>query len=413
MGHEVKCPACHTAFKIDESGYAEIVKQVRDEIFEKEITDRTKLIEKSMKSSHALELERALGPIQNELAQKEQLITELNYSIEQGQTQKQLDIRNAQDPLNAEIRQLKSQIEQFEISKQLAIRDATDPMRDQIKEIEDKLLAEKTRFEAEIKALKTEHQAHLDMRTALSTKMLGESLEEHCRAEFERNQSLGLFPHATFERDTTGESRGDFVFRDYEDGVEVLSIMFEMKNQDVATEHKQKNSQHFQKLNRDRNSKDCEYAVLISLLETDSDLYNSGIVDVSHSYQKMYVVRPQCFIPIITLLRNAALRNIEVHKELIKAQEQDIDVTNFIEKLQDFKEGFSKNFGIASSHFQKAIEQIDKSIKALEATKDKLQRSVTQLSWANDKAQDLTIRKLTHDNPTMRGLFSETRVDES
>ena len=405
MGYEVKCPACQTAFKIDESGYGEIVKQVRDEIFEKEITDRTKLIEESIQSSHALELERALGPIQNQLAQKEQRITELNNSIEQSQTQKQLDIRNAQDPLNAEITRLKSQIEQFEISKQLAVRDATDPMRDQIKEIEDKLLAEKTRFDAEITALKKEHQAHLDMRTALSTKMLGESLEEHCREDFASKQSLGLFPNAVLEKDTTGPSRGDFIFRDFVDGIEIISIMFEMKNQDEETEHKQRNEQHFEKLDRDRNAKGCEYAVLVSLLETDSDLYNSGIVDVSHEYEKMYVVRPQNFIPIITLLRNAALRNTDLRKDLVRAQEQNIDVTNFVEKLEGFKEGFARNYGIASGHFEEAIKQIDKSINSLETTKVRLQRSANQLRLANDKAQDITIRKLTHENSWAKEAF--------
>lgn len=407
MSHEVKCPSCKTAFKIDESGYAEIVKQVRDEVFEKEITDRTKLIEESIQSSHALELERALAQIQKELAQKEQRIIELNNSIEQGQTQKQLDIRNAQDPLKEEITQLRSQIEQFEISKQLAVRNATDPMRDEIKNIEDKLVAEKAKFEAEINALKIEHQAHLDMRTALSTKMLGESLEEHCREEFSKNQSLGLFPNAVFEKDTTGDSKGDFIFRDFVDDIEMISIMFEMKNQDDETERKQRNSQHFEKLNRDRNTKGCEYAVLVSLLETDSDLYNSGIVDVSHEYEKMYVVRPQNFIPIITLLRNAALRNSEVRKELVRAQEQNIDVTNFVEKLKGFKEGFAKNYGIASGHFEEAIKQIDKSIKSLETTKDKLQRSANQLRLANDKAQDITIRKLTHNDPWAKTIFKD------
>jgi hypothetical protein len=191
------------------------------------------------------------------------------------------------------------------------------------------------------------------------------------------------------------------------DGVEILSIMFEMKNQDEATQRKQKNSQHFEKLDRDRNRKGCEYAVLVSLLETDSDLYNSGIVDASHEFGKMYVVRPQCFTPIITLLRNAALRSAGDRKELIRAQEQNIDVTNFVDKLQTFKESFSRNYNIASGHFEEAIKQIDKSIKSLEATKEKLMRSSNQLRIANDKAEDVTIRKLTHDNPTMQEAFKD------
>ena len=406
MNHEVKCPACNTAFKIDESGYAEIVKQVRDEVFEKEITSRTKLIEESIKSNHALVHEKSLAEIRQEITQKEQLISDLKSTISQSETQKQLAIRDAEDPLKAEITQLTSRIEQFESLKELAVRDATDPMRERVKEIEDKLSAEKTRFEAELNALKIEHQAHLDMRTALSTKMLGESLEDHCREEFVKNQSLGLFPNAVFEKDTTGDRKGDFIFRDFVDGIEVISIMFEMKNQDEGTERKQKNSQHFEKLDRDRNNKSCEYAVLVSLLETDSDLYNSGIVDVSHEYEKMYVVRPQNFIPIITLLRNAALRNVEDRKELVRAQEQNIDVNNFVEKLKGFKEGFAKNYGIASGHFEEAIKQIDKSIKSLETTKDKLQRSANQLRLANDKAQDITIRRLIHDNSWAREAFT-------
>ena len=246
MNHEVKCPACQTAFKVDESGYAEIVKQVRDEVFEKEITSRTKLIEESIKSSHALVHEKSLAEIRQEITQKEQLISDLKSTISQSETQKQLAIRDAEDPLKAEITQLTSRIEQFESLKELAVRDATDPMRERVKEIEDKLSAEKTRFEAELNALKIEYQAHLDMRTALSTKMLGESLEDHCREEFVKNQSLGLFPNAVFEKDTTGDRQGDFIFRDFVDGIEVISIMFEMKNQDEGTERKQKNSQHFE-----------------------------------------------------------------------------------------------------------------------------------------------------------------------
>ncbi len=405
MGHEVKCPACHAAFKIDESGYAEIVKQVRDEIFEKELVERTRLVETSIKSELSLQQERALVSLRNELSQRDQRILELSGNIERKSTEQELAIRVAKEPLQVKIVELSSRLQEFATSKELAIREALDPMNERLRELEAKSVLEKTRYESEINALKTEHQAHLNMRAALSTKMLGESLEEHCQAEFINGQSLGLFPSAVFTKDSIGESKGDFIFRDFVDGVEVLSIMFEMKNQDEGTERKQKNSQHFEKLDRDRSKKGCEYAVLVSLLELDSDMYNSGIVDVSFKYQKMYVVRPQCFIPIITLLRNAAVRNAEDRKELIRAKEQNIDVTNFVEKLTGFKDGFARNYEIASDHFEKAIEQIDKSIKSLEATKEKLLKSSNQLRLANDKAQGLTIHKLTHGNQTMQELF--------
>ena len=407
MSHEVKCPQCKTAFKIDESGYADIVKQVRDDLYEREISERIGFVESSLESKFQLERAQVLTEAKDAAVQKDRRIDELNGIIALGETRQELSVRTAVEPLRSDLADVKARLAQSETSKELAVRSATDPLKGQIRIAEIEAQRLQREYESGINALKQEHQAYLDMRTALSTKMLGESLEDHCRQEFTKNQSHGLFPSATFERDTIGDSQGDFIFRDFVDGVEILSIMFEMKNQDEATQRKQKNSQHFEKLDRDRNRKGCEYAVLVSLLETDSDLYNSGIVDASHEFGKMYVVRPQCFTPIITLLRNAALRSAGDRKELIRAQEQNIDVTNFVDKLQAFKESFSRNYNIASGHFEEAIKQIDKSIKSLEATKEKLMRSSNQLRIANDKAEDVTIRKLTHDNPTMQEAFKD------
>lgn len=436
MGTEISCPKCGEAFKIDESGYAEIVKQVRDGQFEEELNQRVELVQSNlgkeleitaarleaekkealtkrdkdlqdlnsrierMEAEKLVAVSEATGPLNNK-------ITELEGRINGFEGDKRLAISDATSPLNNEITRLKGQLERVDSDKQLAVRDAVDPFNQKVTDLEKQLEDQARDFDMKIQRLTQEHENYVQMRKAQSTKMMGETLEEHCQNQFNLIRAAA-FPNAIFEKDNTvvEGTKGDFIFRDMFEGVETVSIMFEMKNEDEATERKKKNEDHFDKLDKDRTKKKCEYAVLVSMLESDSDVYNSGIVDVSHCYEKMYVIRPQFFIPMISLLRNAALRSLTDRLELAKAREQNIDVTDFVEKLFDFKTKFAKNYDTASKHFEDAITQIDKSIKSLEATKQKLVSSQTQLRWANDKAQGLTIRKLTYNNKTMQERFS-------
>jgi len=390
---DIICPHCNKAFKIDQSGYAEIVKQIRDGEFSKDLHERLELANRDKQS--AIELA------------KNKLETEL------------LRVRGLKD---AEIQELKSKLGAVEVSQKLALTEslhALEKERDALKnevdrEKYEKQLAEKSlkeRFEIQIKDRDDTIERLKDMKARLSTKMIGETLEQHCETEFNRIRATA-FPRAYFEKDNDARtgSKGDYIFRDSDaEDTEIVSIMFEMKNESDLTATKKKNEDFLKELDKDRNEKQCEYAVLVSLLEPESELYNIGIVDVSHRYPKMYVIRPQFFIQIITLLRNAAMNSLKYKAELALVKAQNIDVTNFEAELDSFKSGFAKNFDLASKRFQTAIEEIDKSIDHLQKTKDALLGTDRNLRLANDKAQDITVKKLTKNNPTMIEKFSEIK----
>jgi hypothetical protein len=393
---DIICPHCNKAFKIDQSGYAEIVKQIRDGEFSKDLHERLELADRDKQS--AIELA------------KNKLETEL------------LRVSGLKD---AEIQELKSKLGAVEVSQKLALTESLHTLekeRDALKnevdrEKYEKQLAEKTlkeRFEIQIKDRDDTIERLKDMKARLSTKMIGETLEQHCETEFNLIRATA-FPRAYFEKDNDARtgSKGDYIFRDSDaEDIEIVSIMFEMKNESDLTATKKKNEDFLKELDKDRNEKQCEYAVLVSLLEPESELYNIGIVDVSHRYPKMYVIRPQFFIQMITLLRNAAMNALKYKTELALVKAQNIDVTNFEAELDSFKSGFAKNFDLASKRFQTAIEEIDKSIDHLQKTKDALLGTDRNLRLANDKAQDITVKKLTKNNPTMIEKFSEIKKQD-
>ncbi|MCO4091466.1 MAG: DUF2130 domain-containing protein [Sphingorhabdus sp.] len=418
--NEIICPHCHKAFKIDEAGYADILKQVRDADFEQQLHDRLELAEREKAAAVELAKTKLSAELQHASAGKDTEIKELQERLKSGEVAQKLAVIEAVSPKDAEIDQLKAKLANIEIVQKLAISEAVDVVRKERDELKNGL--EKAALEKQIseKALKDVFEIQIkdrdeaierlkDMKARLSTKMVGETLEQHCDTEFNRIRA-SAFPRAYFEKDNNARegSKGDFVFRDFDDsGTEFVSVMFEMKNETDTSATKSRNEDFFAKLDKDRNEKDCEYAVLVSLLEPDSELYNSGIVDVSHRFPKMYVVRPQFFIPMITLLRNAALNTLEYKSELALVRAQNIDITNFEDELEQFKAGFGKNFDLASRRFHTAIEEIDKSISHLQKTKEALLGCDRNLRLANDKAQDVTIKKLTRGNPTMEAKFSE------
>lgn len=396
--HEIVCPHCNKAFTIDEAGYADIVKQVRDKEFTKALQERLELAEHE--KTQAIELTKA------------QVVNELNQQVMAKEV---------------EIEKLKADLAGAELQSQLALTEALvaiekerDDLARDVKakdtEMQIKEVTLKEQFQNEIKGKDELIAYYRDLKAKQSTKMVGETLEQHCETEFNQIRATG-FPRAYFEKDNDARSgsKGDYIFRDRgEDGTEFISIMFEMKNESDATATKKKNEDFFKELDKDRNEKNCEYAVLVSLLESDSELYNAGIVDVSHRYPKMYVIRPQFFIPIITLLRNAAQNSLQYRSELARVLEQNIDITNFENDLESFKQGFARNYELASKKFKTAIEEIDKTIDHLQKTKDALLGSENNLRLANNKADDLSIKKLTKNNPTMRAMFDdESRVLES
>ncbi len=418
--NEIVCPNCKKAFKVDEAGFADILKQVRDHQFEEEILSRLALAEKEKESAVKLAEANIRNSLQDQLAKKDKELTELK-------AQSELAIAEKLNKKEAEITQLKAKIENVEVEKKLAINEAVQNVekeRDGLlndlktKELEKQNLesslkqqfsAELQNKEAIIKYKDEEISRVKDMKLKLSTKMLGETLEQHCETEFNKLRATA-FQKAYFEKDNDSKSgsKGDYIYKEIdESGNEIISIMFEMKNEGDETVTKKKNEDFFKELDRDRTEKKCEYAVLVSLLESDSEYYNSGIVDVSHRYPKMYVVRPQFFIPIITLLRNAAMNAIQYKAELALVRSQNIDITNFEEKLSTFKEGFARNYELASRKFKTAIDEIDKTIDHLQKTKEALLSSDNNLRLANQKAEDLTIKKLTSGNPTMRAKFDE------
>ena len=391
--NEIKCPNCGKVFQVDEAGYASIVSQVHNALFEKEVEDRIN----SVRRESAAVQEKALA--------------ELNAKHRQALTEKDLEINHLKDSARA-----------AETEKQLAVRTAVQEKENEITELRGKVIQEKQAAEIREQSLKEAHKTEVarleaeveqyrDFKLRQSTKMIGESLEQHCLTTFNQVRMMA-FPRAYFEKDNEviEGTKGDFVYREEtEDGLPLLSILFEMKNEADATEKKHKNEDFIDKLDKDRKKKNCEYAVLVTMLEPDSDLYNAGIV-TEYRYEKMYIVRPQFFLPLISLLRNAALSSTQIRRELETVRRQSLDVQQFDQALLEFRDKFGKNYQIAQSHFDKAISEIDETIKHLEKVKESLTKSGYQLRLANDKAQDLTIKKLTKGNPTMRDKFEEAGI---
>ena len=427
--HEIICPHCHKAFKIDEAGYAEILKQVRDGEFEEQLHERLELAERDKLAAIALAEAKLAVAAQAAAAAKDSEILELKAKLEAGELEKRLAVSEAAagkddelETIKGELQSVRAELARGEVARTLAVTQAVidvEKQRDALKAgldqaVLEKALIEKSlkeRYEQQIKDREETIERLKDMKARLSTKMVGETLEQHCEIEFNKLRSTA-FPRAYFEKDndaSTG-SKGDYMFRDLDEaGTEIVSVMFEMKNESDLTATKKRNEDFLKELDKDRTEKGCEYAVLVSLLEPDNDLYNGGIVDVSYRYPKMYVVRPQFFIPIITLLRNAALNSLQYKNELALVRAQNIDITSFETNLETFKAGFAKNYDLASRHFQDAIDEIDKSIKHMEKTKEALQATVRSFRIANDKAQDVTIKKLTKGNPTMASKFAELK----
>ena len=431
--NEIICPHCHKAFKVDEAGYADILKQVRDHQFEEELHNRLALAEKDKQSAIQIAVAKVREALQEQLAQKEtaliQLKSEKEAELAQKLAQKETEVAQLKAEKTNELTQLKAQLDNAEVAKKLAITEAVqkiekerDNLLNEVKtkelekqNLESTLVQEytaKLQSKEEIIKYKEEEIARVkDMKAKLSTKMIGETLEQHCETEFNKLRATA-FQNAYFEKDNDARSgsKGDFIYKETDEaGNEIISIMFEMKNEGDETATKKKNEDFFKELDKDRNEKKCEYAVLVTMLEADSEYYNTGIVDVSHKYPKMYVVRPQFFIPIITLLRNAAMNSLKYKAELALVRNQNIDITNFEEKINQFKEGFARNYDLASRKFQTAIDEIDKTIIHLQKTKEALLSSDNNLRLANQKAEDLTIKKLTHGNPTMKAKFDELK----
>lgn len=393
--HEIICPNCKKAFKIDEAGYAEILKQVRDHEFEQQLKERLELAERDKQNAVELATTRVTRDSEKAVSAKDAEIQELKAKLDASEDKKKLAITEAVNAVEKDRDELKSDLKQANLEKALS----------------EKSLKEK--YETQIKDRDGEIERLRDMKARLSTKMVGETLEQHCETEFNRIRATA-FPRAYFEKDNDARagSKGDYIFRDSDEAdTEIVSIMFEMKNESDETASKKKNEDFLKELDKDRNEKSCEYAVLVSLLEPDSELYNSGIIDVSHRYRKMYVVRPQFFIPIITLLRNAAQNSLKYKTELALVKAQNIDITNFENELEEFKTGFARNYELASKKFKTAIEEIDKTIDHLQKTKEALLGSENNLRLANNKADDLTVKKLTKGNPTMAAKFADLKND--
>ncbi|MFN7454145.1 MAG: DUF2130 domain-containing protein [Pseudobdellovibrionaceae bacterium] len=464
--HEIICPHCSKAFKVDEAGYESIVKQVRNNEFKQELNDRLEIAEKEKQSAIELAKAKLRSELQLSSVVKDSEIQELKaklqaseetksaavsqamtsiekerdhlaYELERLKLEKQTAVDLAEAKLqnqlqqiaqskDSEIQKLTSKISSLEEVKNLEVSKAVaslekerDAIKSRLEQMElQKQLAEnalRDKYETQIKDRDAAIERLRDMKARLSTKMVGETLEQHCETEFNRIRATA-FPRAYFEKDNDAKSgsKGDFIYRDSDDsGTEIVSIMFEMKNENDETSTKKKNEDFLKELDRDRNEKNCEYAVLVSLLEPENEFYNSGISDMSHRYPKMYVIRPQFFIPMITVLRNAAMNSAKYKTELALVKAQNIDITNFEDELNAFKNAFGKNYELASKKFEAAISEIDKSIDHLQKTKDALLGTDRQLRLANDKAQDVSIKKLTKNNATMAAKFSEVKNGKS
>jgi len=394
--NEIICPHCSKAFKIDEAGYADILKQVRNSEFEQQLHERLELAEQDKRNAVELAQARVTNELQKAAASKDAEIQRLKATLDNIALTQKLAINEAVGAVEKQRDELKSGLARAELEKQLAEKSLKDKYETQIKDRDDAI--ERLR----------------DMKARLSTKMVGETLEQHCETEFNRLRATA-FPKAYFEKDNDSRtgSKGDYIFRDADEaGTEIVSIMFEMKNENDRTATKNKNEDFLKELDKDRSEKGCEYAVLVSLLEPDSELYNTGIVDVSHRHPKMYMVRPQFFIPIITVLRNAAQHSLKYKSELALMRAQNIDITHFEDQIDEFKTAFGRNWRLASEGFVDAIKRIDDAIKDLEKTKEALHKSANNLRLANDKAEDLTIKRLTRGNPTMAAKFRELKADD-
>lgn len=418
--NEIICPNCKKAFKVDEAGFADILKQIRDHQFEEELQNRLNLADKEKESAVKLAEANIKNSLQAQFAQKDKELIELK-------AQSELTLSEKLNKKEAEITQLKAKIDNVDVEKKLAVNEAVQKVEKERDNLANDLKTKELEKQNLESSLKQQYSTELqnkdaiikykddeiarvkDMKLKLSTKMLGETLEQHCETEFDKLRATA-FQKAYFEKDNDSKSgsKGDFIYRENDEaGNEIISIMFEMKNEGDETATKKKNEDFLKELDKDRTEKKCEYAVLVSLLEAESEFYNSGIVDVSHKYSKMYVVRPQFFIPIITLLRNAAMNSMQYKSELALVRSQNIDITHFEEKMNKFKDGFARNYDLASRKFKDAIDGIDKTIKELEKTKAALLSSENNLRLANEKTEDLTIKKLTHGNPTMKAKFDE------
>jgi hypothetical protein len=409
---EIVCPNCKQKFSLTDDGYANILSQVRNHEFEKEIKRQEESVEREIKAKEesykiqiknlednfekekqnavSLAVTQYQNKINDSLVAKDKEIAELKSNLQINDTQHKLDVQSALKDKDAQIAELQNKIQIEKAQNMLEKKSAEDS------------------YKAELKRKDDEIQFYKDFKAKQSTKMVGESLEQHCMIEFNKIRAAA-FPNAYFEKDNDARtgSKGDFIFRENSGDIELVSIMFEMKNENDTTASKHKNEDFFKELDKDRREKNCEYAVLVSMLESDNDYYNEGIVDVSYKYPKMYVIRPQFFIPLITILRNASLNSLSVRQELEQVRNQNLDITNFENEINDFKDKFSRNYKLASDKFQKAIDEIDKTIDHLQKTKEALLSSENNLRLANNKAEDLSIKKLTKNNPTMRAKFEE------
>lgn len=399
---ELKCPNCGTTFQIDESGYASIVQQIRDEEFTKELKRREDEMEAKRISELEMDRFRQSRIHESEMAEKDKIIASLQEQINNSDMQRKLAVTEALQNKEKELSERTAEI--VELKGQLTNKETESQLKE-------KSLQEK--YESQLKAKDEQIEYYKDFKARQSTKMIGESLEQHCLNQFNAIR-MTAFPTAYFEKDNDARtgSKADFIFKEEKDGVELISICFEMKNEMETTATKHKNEDFFKELDKDRNEKGCEYAVLVSMLEADNDYYNTGIVDVSYRYPKMYVIRPQFFIQMITLLRNAALNSLQYKQELMVVKNQKLDLSNFEENMENFKDAFGRNYRLASERFQLAVEEIDKTIDHLQKTKAALLSSENNLRLANNKAQSLTIKKLTKNAPSVRAMFEEIQQDD-
>lgn len=397
---ELKCPHCGQAFTVDDTELSSIVQQIRDKEFEKDIEKRISELKEHMLMTHRLEMEAK----ENEI----KLMSQKEYDKEIQKLKSQLDKATEKSA------KLQAQLESSEDKKIIAVMEAVKKVEEEKKDLESQLIHEKDKGKLLLDQKDEQIAYYRDLKTKMSTKMIGETLEQHCEIQFNQLRATA-FRNAYFEKDNDSRSgsKGDYIYRETdENGVELISIMFEMKNEMDETATKHKNEDFYKELDKDRKQKNCEYAVLVSMLESDNELFNAGIVDVSYKYEKMYVVRPQCFIPIITLLRNAAMNAMEYKQELAVVRNQNIDISDFEEKLMNFKSDFSRNYDIAHSHFDKAVDEIDKTIQHLEKVKKELLGSDNQLRIANNKVDEVSIKKLTRGNKTMQEKFEELKKNQ-
>lgn len=431
--HELVCPNCHQPFSIDERGYAQLLEQVRGQAFDKALAERVALVEEQSRQAQQLAVAQAEATLKEQLSQRDnelvQLQSRLDAMGEKSQADLKLALANKEQTLielQAQLAQQESLRDNERLKVQAESQKALQAKEQEITALQARVELQSKEAQLEVKQLQEQHELekkvleqevdfYKDLKSRMSTKMLGETLEQHCALEFEQ-KLRPFYPNAYFEKDNdvVGGTKGDFIFRDYADDgeLEYISIMFEMKNESDTTSTKHRNEDFLKKLDEDRRKKGCEYAVLVSLLEPDNELYNGGIVDKSHRYEKMYVIRPQFFVPLITLLVSTSRKSLDIRKQLFEAQRQSIDITHFEEDIEEFKEKFGYNYRLASNKFRDAIKEIDRSIEHLQKIKDNLLGSENNLRLANDKAEALTIRKLTYKNPTMQAKFKELKAQQ-